>query len=68
MQQPNTSRAHQGVDGRAEQSLIPDTQPLPFRERVARRAYERFQLRGSEHGHDQEDWFEAERELKEASD
>jgi hypothetical protein len=32
---------------------------------VARRAYERFQMRGGEHGHDQEDWFEAERELSE---
>jgi hypothetical protein len=33
------------------------------RERVARRAYERFQARGGEHGHDQKDWLEAEREL-----
>jgi hypothetical protein len=31
---------------------------------IARRAYERFQARGGEHGLDQEDWFEAERELK----
>ena len=30
---------------------------------VARRAYERFRTRGGEHGRDQEDWFEAEREL-----
>jgi hypothetical protein len=30
---------------------------------IARRAYERFQMRGGEHGRDQEDWFEAEREL-----
>ena len=30
---------------------------------IARRAYERFHERGGEHGHDQEDWFEAEREL-----
>jgi hypothetical protein len=30
---------------------------------TARRAYERFQIRGGEHGRDQEDWFEAEREL-----
>jgi hypothetical protein len=30
---------------------------------VARRAYERYRLRGGEHGRDQEDWFEAEREL-----
>ena len=68
MQQPYASRADDGVDDRAEQSTIPDTQPVPFRERVARRAYERFQLRGGEHGHDQEDWFGAERELTEASD
>ena len=35
------------------------------RERIARRAYERFQERGGEHGRDQEDWFEAEREARE---
>ena len=34
-------------------------------QRIAKRAYERFQTRGGEHGHDQEDWFEAERELLE---
>jgi hypothetical protein len=32
-------------------------------ELIARRAYERFQMRGGEHGRDQEDWLEAEREL-----
>jgi hypothetical protein len=36
------------------------------RERVAQRAYERFQARGSEHGHDQDDWLEAERDLSNA--
>lgn len=36
----------------------------PDADRIARRAYERFQMRGAEHGRDQEDWFEAERELK----
>ncbi len=30
---------------------------------VARRAYELFELRGGEHGHDWEDWFRAESEL-----
>lgn len=30
---------------------------------VARRAYELFQARGSEHGHDCEDWFRAESDL-----
>ena len=38
----------------------------PRAERIARRAYERFQLRGGAHGHDQEDWFEAEREIRES--
>jgi hypothetical protein len=32
-------------------------------EDIARRAYERYQQRGGEHGRDQEDWFAAEREL-----
>ena len=32
-------------------------------ESVAERAYRRFQDRGGEHGHDLEDWLEAEREL-----
>jgi hypothetical protein len=31
---------------------------------IARRAYDRFTARGGEHGRDQEDWFDAERELK----
>ena len=30
---------------------------------VARRAYERYRMRGAEHGRDLQDWFEAEREL-----
>jgi hypothetical protein len=32
-------------------------------ESITRRAYERFQMRGSEHGRDLEDWFEAEHEV-----
>ena len=33
------------------------------RDEIARRAHERFQKRGGEHGRDQEDWLEAEREI-----
>lgn len=33
-------------------------------EQIARRAYERFEARGREHGRDQEDWFNAEQELR----
>jgi hypothetical protein len=32
---------------------------------VARRAYRRFEARGFEHGHDMDDWLEAEREERE---
>jgi hypothetical protein len=32
---------------------------------VARRAYQRFEERGRQHGADQDDWFTAERELRE---
>lgn len=32
---------------------------------IARRAHERFEERGREHGADQEDWYEAEREISE---
>jgi hypothetical protein len=35
-------------------------------ENIARHAYERFQMRGGEHGRDHEDWLEAERDLKAA--
>jgi hypothetical protein len=38
--------------------------PAPKLEEVARRAYERFLMRGGSHGHDQEDWFAAEREVQ----
>lgn len=34
------------------------------REAIARRAYERYEKRGRTPGHEQEDWLEAERELK----
>jgi hypothetical protein len=36
----------------------------PTTEQIAHRAYEIFLARGGEHGHDQEDWAQAERELK----
>jgi hypothetical protein len=36
----------------------------PTREEIARRAYELFLERGGEHGHADEDWIQAERELR----
>jgi hypothetical protein len=34
---------------------------------IAQRAYRRFEERGYEHGHDVEDWLEAEQELRQPS-
>jgi hypothetical protein len=34
-------------------------------ERIGRRAYELYQLRGESHGQDWEDWLEAERQVRE---
>jgi hypothetical protein len=36
----------------------------PTREDIARRAYQLFEDRGGEHGHDWDDWLQAERELR----
>jgi hypothetical protein len=63
---------------RRPQQFDPSTQPLSLRNiedlnwqwemqqahpAIARRAYELFETRGCEHGHDWEDWFRAESEL-----
>lgn len=40
------------------------TDIAPDLNQVAEQAYERFLARGQEHGRDQEDWFEAEREAR----
>lgn len=36
-----------------------------FRDHIARRAYELFEQRGSQHGQDVDHWIQAEKELKE---
>jgi hypothetical protein len=38
-------------------------QPLDLEEEVRRRAYELYEQRGKEEGHDLEDWLQAESEL-----
>jgi hypothetical protein len=38
--------------------------PQPTHEEIAARAYELFLARGRRHGHDREDWMQAERELR----
>lgn len=55
-------------DVNANDLTAPPDLPGNDSERVARRAYERFLTRGGEHGHDREDWFEAEREMRQPSE
>jgi len=42
------------------------TESRPDADRIAQRAYERYEARGCEDGHDRDDWFEAERELQQS--
>lgn len=44
---------------------IPAEPASPSQEEIARRAYEIFLARGGEPGHEQEDWLQAESELRE---
>ena len=37
--------------------------PVPTQDEIAKRAYELYLARGGEHGHDAEDWAQAESEL-----
>jgi hypothetical protein len=40
----------------------------PSHDAIARRAYELYRQRGSEHGRDWDDWLQAERELRERAE
>src|SRR4051812_34476869 len=57
---PNPGRdADDEPEANATPAVEPRTPNTPMSEgdQVSRRAYERFQARGGEHGRDQEDWF-----------
>jgi hypothetical protein len=68
---PRSPKKDDEVEGRPEgvesnvQGHETEMSPVQAEQRdaIARRAYDRYQARGGEHGHDQDDWFEAEREL-----
>ncbi len=67
------AKAMRGGNGRTETSTMPPMgtpviqaqgDEAPSLEAIARRAYELFLARGGEDGHDQDDWYQAERELR----
>jgi hypothetical protein len=59
-------RADESQDTKAGAQALQDdasSADAPDHDLIARRAYERFQVRGGDHGRDRDDWLEAEREL-----
>lgn len=59
------STTHEKETGKAPST--PTTAPArngPSHEQIARRAYEIFLARGSKQGNPEQDWFQAERELR----
>ncbi len=61
---------HQIADTTASEATATENAPSaieraddPTRDEIARRAYQLFEERGREPGHEWEDWFRAEREL-----
>lgn len=57
---PATVPSAMGDDRNAVENLAIE----PTHEDIARRAYQLYEERGGEHGRDLEDWFQAERELR----
>ena len=65
------TREHQGTERTKGQKMKPENEANqlspaekhPVEDDVARRAYELYQARGAEPGHDLEDWLQAEREV-----
>lgn len=49
--------------GAAKKAGASAAKAMPTREEIAKRAYELYLARGGEHGHDAEDWAQAESEL-----
>ena len=46
---------------------LPNRSALVTHSDIVRRAYELYEERGDEHGHDVDDWLQAERELRASS-
>jgi hypothetical protein len=51
------------MKGLAEHPLGTTSDPAGLEEQIRRRAYELYEARGHEHGHDREDWLQAEAEV-----
>jgi len=59
---PEKKRA--GSSGNGDSEVIQDSPPPPSHEEIARLAYVLWQARGGGDGSAEQDWFEAERQLR----
>jgi hypothetical protein len=59
----STKQAKPGRRGSANASAASAGVFAPYDEAIAGRAYELFKARGGLHGHDLDDWLEAERQI-----
>ena len=61
----SATRRTSGETATASRSAFHESEPMPAAQGdVARRAYRLYLTRGAEHGHDLDDWLQAERELR----
>jgi len=58
------TRSEEQLPSGAAQTDTPDSGRAFDEGELSRRAYRKFEERGYEHGHDVEDWLDAERELR----
>jgi hypothetical protein len=64
VQQGQERRKRSDVSHSIQRDTARDDAPRLDEDRIRQRAYERYRERGSEDGHDVDDWLEAERELR----
>ena len=58
------TQQQRSTDPRRRPKTLRSTMRAVSEERIRARAYELYLQRGRNHGHDWEDWFQAERELR----
>ncbi|WP_225412401.1 DUF2934 domain-containing protein [Stigmatella hybrida] len=65
--EPQKAAPKEALKEAPKAAATPASEPVrsaPTEEQIARRAYEIYQARGGEHGSNEQDWYQAERELK----
>ena len=70
MKRRRSDASSQSVAHDRSASVVPDTNPPGLAandDAIARRAYELYERRGGRHGHDVDDWLQAEADIRASS-